>query len=373
MLHKLSFKPSLILLAMLSALSLSSVTLGAVRTAAQSPSTPTGTPQVTASPAVASSTATPATAVLTNTLPSELTMDDITGYGPGDFNYPDPSAGLADLSAYTTTLTLRFQGIISGQPYTSSTTYVTLATKNPTARQVTIERSRATTKPETVWIAETDGVRYTIKNGQSCSAQEIVSGSSLPDPTFALDSVTGAVKSGSDSVNGVPGNHYTFDQRALGQDGLTQADGDLWVASQGGYLLRYQLTRNGQEDYYGQGITGTETISYALTLPTKPIAVEIPPDCPSGTVNAPLLPDATNVVRSLGLLTYNSAKPIADAVAFYQKELPGEAWVRAQDPVIAKPTTVLVYRKENRDLTVTLTTREGGGTQVALSFAFHLP
>jgi len=55
-------------------------------------------------------------------------------------------------------------------------------------------------------------------------------------------------------VNGVASTHYAFDQRALGEDQRTQANGELWVASQGGYLVKLLVKRQAKAEYFGRGI-----------------------------------------------------------------------------------------------------------------------
>ena len=160
------------------------------------------------------------------------------------------------------------------------------------------------------------------------------SGDSLAErlePAGFLTGVIGAEAAGSETVNGAA-DHYTFDERALGQLGLAKSTGELWVASNGGYIVRYKVATKGTAVYFGEGIEGTLTWDYELTGVNQPVAVELPKGCPAGMVNAPLLPGATAVRRVPGLLSYSTSTGLAAAAAFYQKQIPLLGWKLTGDP-----------------------------------------
>jgi hypothetical protein len=48
--------------------------------------------------------------------PQEITIEKDITYGPGNFQYPDPLAGLSVLSSYKATLSLTFEGTRDGKP-----------------------------------------------------------------------------------------------------------------------------------------------------------------------------------------------------------------------------------------------------------------
>jgi hypothetical protein len=79
-----------------------------------------------------------------------------------------------------------------------------------------------------------------------------------------------------ETVNGIPSQHYVYDVEHLPADvGMTGARGDLWVAREGGYLVR--LTLQGQGTYYrnyaGQG---TLRLVYDLYDVDVPLTI-VPP------------------------------------------------------------------------------------------------
>ena len=73
--------------------------------------------------------------------------------------------------------------------------------------------------------------------GNACTASVIEQGASLSEiwePAGFLTGVIGADEAGSETVNGAAAQHYTFDERVLGQSGVAKSTGEMWVASDGG-------------------------------------------------------------------------------------------------------------------------------------------
>jgi len=159
-----------------------------------------------------------------------------------------------------------------------------------------------------------------------------------------LASVIGADAAGSQAINGVAADHYTFDERALGELGLAESAGELWLAADEGYVIRYLLTTVGTADYFGDGLEGTLTWDYELTEANEPVSLDLPGDCPPGMVNAPLLPDASNVVSVPGLLAYQTGASPNEAAAFYQEQIPELGWEIAVEPAVEPAGAVLVVR-----------------------------
>ncbi len=293
---------------------------------------------------------------------SESVPGDVA-FGPGPFSLIDRGVGLADLSSYTATLKLSFTGTQDGKAQQWATTYVMLNAHDPAARQLTIVKTGDHPDPDPVFLAEVAGTAYEQRGANACNANVIDPENTLGqqfEPAGFLTAVIGAEAAGSTTVNDQAADHYTFDERALGQLGLATSSGELWVASTGGYLLKYVLTTKGDANYFGQGIDGTLTLDYELSGVNQPVAIQLPADCPPSIVDAPRLPDATNAQSLPGLLTYDTATSVAEAAAFYQQQLPGLGWAAAGDPAKTDSAVSLDYARGNQTLTVILTAGEGG-------------
>ena len=294
--------------------------------------------------------------------PGVVTVQADVVFGPGAFIFPDTKAGLADLSSYKGMLTLSFDGTRDGKAQKWSKTYVMLAAQEPAARQLTLEKSGDSSDLDRVFMAELDGAAYERRGENACNATVIDSENSLAkhlEPAGFLTGVIGAEEAGSQTVNGAAANHYTFDERAFGQLGLAQSTGEMWVASDGGYILKYLLTTKGNADYFGEGIEGTLTWDYELTDVNGPLTFALPADCPAGMVNAPLLPDASNVLKMPSVLTYDTASSPADAAAFYQQQIPDLGWKLVGEPTITDAAKLLGFTQGDQEMSVVITAGDG--------------
>lgn len=259
-----------------------------------------------------------------------LEMDVVLG--PGNFDLTDTHVGLDSLSTYKATMTVSFDGTKDGQPHQWSSTYEALYTKEPLARLVTIKQTGDTSEEEPelpAVMAQKDGAAYEIGVDSSCTAtlfdsQDPLMG--LLDPARLLTGVFGAEEAGQETVNGIAAAHYAFDERALVQNGRNKSTGEMWVASEGGFIVRYHVTTEGNTDYFGGGLEGMLTRDYQLTDINQPLTIELPADCPPGLVDAPLLSDAFNVVNMPGLLAYDTETSVLEARVFYEQEFSRLGW-----------------------------------------------
>ena len=313
---------------------------------------------------------TPIGAATPGVTPENMTIQKDVVYGSGPFNLPDARVGLSDLSSYQATLALSFDGTRNGQPEKWSQTYVMLTQKDPASRQLTIEKSGDLADLDSVFMAEANQAAYARTGDRSCSANQIEAGDSLAnrmEPAGFLNYVIGAAEAGSETVNDIAAAHYTFDQHALGQQDLTESTGELWVAPDGGYIVKYVLTTKGKADYFGDGIEGALSFDYELTAVNQPVTINIPADCPPGLVDAPRLPDASNVLGNLGVLTYTTASSVREAAAFYQKELPKLSWKATGVASVEDTSASLNFEKDGVTMLVSITREDNGTTNVQIA------
>lgn len=295
-----------------------------------------------------------------------VSVESNVDFGPGAFDFPDAEAGLAGLSSYKATLTVAFDGTESGQSQRWSKTYVMLATKEPSAHQLAIQKTGANSDPAQAFMAEMDAVAYEQRGEDACSATMIIeerdSLTERLEPAGFLNGVIGAEEAGNETVNDVAANHYTFDESAFGQLDIAESTGEMWIASDGGYIVRYLLTTKGTADYFGEGIEGTLTWDYELTDINQAVTFELPDDCPAGIVNVPLLPDASNILNMPGILTYDTSTSVADIVAFYQQEIPNMGWELVGEPTITDTTALLDFMQGDQTMAILITTGDTGTT-----------
>lgn len=295
--------------------------------------------------------------------PGVMILQENVVYGPGSFILLDTQTGLTDLKSYKAALKLAFDGSEAGQPSKWSKTYDLIAIKDPAARQLTIENTGESSN--SILMAEMDGAAYERQSENDCSATILDPDHSLAinwEPAGFLTGVTGAEKVGNETVNDVKADHYTFDQRAFGPLPPAQSTGELWVASEGGYILKYLLTTKGTAEYFGVGIEGTLTWDYELSDVNAALTFVLPENCPAGIINVPQLPDASNILNMPGVLSYDTASNLTTAAEFYQKQIPGLGWTMIDDPAITETSETLNFTKGNQTMMLILTVGDHGTT-----------
>ena len=95
---------------------------------------------------------------------------------------------------------------------------------------------------------------------------------------------------GEETVAGVAAQHYSFTIQGLaaGSGGqVEQNQGDIWVAKDGGYLLKYQVATTMRTA--AEGTTAAEvfqlTFTLELTSVNQPVSVQMPAACPAPTTD----------------------------------------------------------------------------------------
>jgi len=257
--------------------------------------------------------------------PTEEWVEVDLELGPGPLDFTEMQTGLDGLSSYQATLTITFEGTEAGAPAQWSSTLVMLHASQPEAWQWTSDHGG---RAPSEFVAGRNGMLYALDDAGACLASMLQADDryTRPEPADELAGVLGAETGTHESVNGIEADGYTFDERALGEAGRAESTGELWLATEGGYLVRYLASTQGDEAFFGQGASGTMTWDYQLSDVNAPVQITLPADCPAGRVDAPRLPDAANVVDVPGWLEYDTATSVAEALAFYEESLPALGW-----------------------------------------------
>ena len=123
------------------------------------------------------------------------------------------------------------------------------AVAEPAARQLTLSTTSDGAQPDQVYRAEAGGVAYERRGEDACTAAAVYEPDSLAvrwEPASFLAGVRAAEEAGAETVNDVAAVHYTFDERAFGSLPPADSTGEMWVAADGAYVVRY-LAHDGRE------------------------------------------------------------------------------------------------------------------------------
>jgi len=302
-------------------------------------------------------------------VPTDLLSSEPAVFGPGSFDLPEPRTGLDTLTSYRATLTVAFSGTTAGKPDEWTTTTVMARGPDPSGRLLTVDTSGGTAPSTALLLAERNGASYEQLDGAACSARPIDPEATLTsayEPAATLAGVLGAVEVGTETIDGRATTHATFDERAIGGLGVSRSTGDLWVAEDGRFIVKYVLTSTGGAAMFGASSEGTATWTYEVTDIGAAVAVELPADCPAGMLaEVPTLPDAVAVISAPGVLAYDSATPTADAAVFYDTALTGLGWSAQPEPSVTDTVVLQEYVRGSEQLSLTIS-RTGTITSVLL-------
>ncbi len=290
--------------------------------------------QSPAAPAPTNAPTLPASATPTETPPAPA---PVTVGGPGAFNLPQPNIHLDMLDRYEAELLVQFNGEQTGETVERSI-HLTLAYAGPEAQVTRLESSASDGNPAFLLAGQVAGTRFVQSASDTpCSSladSQDTEAFTFGDPWRELPAVYGAELVGTETVNDFETEHYTFDQRAIRWAAGATAQGELWIAKGGGFLVRYRLTMQAPPGILGAA-SGAQTWQFDL----RPLAADanlLPEGCAPVLTNFPLLPNAEAILRLPGYLSYTTSNDAAATGAFYRQALTAAGW-KEQDAFNATP------------------------------------
>ncbi|MDR3578163.1 MAG: hypothetical protein P4L50_30215 [Anaerolineaceae bacterium] len=237
----------------------------------------------------------------------------------GTLNLPDPLVGLATLNSYQMNYASTVKGSQKGQAFESTLTITGMA--DGANKSELVQQTSSGIHPVYLNMVVFNGAEYTQQAaGGTCrSAATATAG-----PTLNLPPVFGAKQVGQETVNAVAANHYQFDEKAVawqaGQSG--KAQGDVWIAQQGGYVLKYQLSIQLPSNDF----QGTRSWSYELSNINAGTQITLPQGCLPLISDIPMLDGATQVVQRPSFQEYTAGATLDQVSNFYKQKLTAAGW-----------------------------------------------
>jgi hypothetical protein len=295
--------------------------------------------------------------------------------GGGDDDVPLTYTGIdaSSFSSYRSQFEMTFVGNDdTGAPmdvrYSISQAY----SSDPLASALTMDAVGEGMPGETgnIQLIQIGNTAYGVSEGEciSYSSDEVVADSQTFSPD---DFLMGADFSGAqrvlpnENVNGVMTRHYRFSENAvnLAPNGLTNVHGDMWVAVDGGYAVRQTISADGAAVAFG-GAQGHLEWTYDLLDVNVPVGIEAPAGCDAAGTDMPTMPDAAEVTSMGGFVSYTTASPSADVVAFYQAEMAAQGWAAGQASTDTPGFATLGFTRDAETASVLITESEGVTTVI---------
>jgi len=286
---------------------------------------------------------------------------------PGDL-LPDPSVGLAGLQSYHAVYDLSLHGTLDGKAFDRQThmEYTSIPATN--GEQILWQEQQAGSLTDFWKTTRVGKALYTqSQDGQSCWGEyQDQPAQAVPLPASLLPAVVGATPAGTDTVNGAAAMHYTFTPPGLTTP-AQGASGDVWIAQQGGYVVKYTLNIPAPYAPTGQGAETAETLTYQVDQVNVLSQIALPAACVLVLVDFPAMTDAQDIYRASGYMDYTSPSTLAQAADFYTQALPPLGWKQASNLQSSDQadTQMLEYTQGSQDLAVYLD-RSSGSLEVTI-------
>lgn len=306
--------------------------------------------------------------------------------------------GLEQFDSYRVSVLLEFTGArgeSTGDATTDETQDVLLeVNKNSQAwRQVTKIKAQggiqADAENESFYIND---VTYTKTLGNWIAQDGLLGRSQFSNPgLYAPLPDTAACNAQPEEVNGVSAIRCSFteaDNVAKSLEGAESIQGDVWIAAEGNYVVRYQLkAQNLQLKGLFSGFTEFETynIDYEL-LDTNNVAVELPAEAQGtqpipnpitpGQTSGIAAPDSAQIfVDSPYGMNYFSSADLQTLVDFHRQNLPPAGWQEnSAEGYVDDGYALLIFENEEGVLRVFIQQDlNGEGYFVSITLPFEAP
>jgi hypothetical protein len=269
---------------------------------------------------------------------------EIAQRGTGAFDRARMESGLENLSSYKAHLSLEFDGTNNGQPYHILNTFTQVVDRETGALSLEEYLKDEQGSESRVFSAAVGPVRYHQSDTLPCQAgQSKANASSLLQPAQMLPPFLGAEEVGQESAAGQETSVYQFDQQALGAGEVSTATGKIWIARDGGWVVRYELTLK-SDAVFGEGFRGEQRWSYEVSE-VGSAQLQLPENCPPILADFPAPETAQDLMRMPGTLRFTTDMSMEALGEYYESQLTSEGWVKQSDPVETSRGTQWLFSK----------------------------
>jgi hypothetical protein len=183
-----------------------------------------------------------------------------------------------------------------------------------------------------------------------------------------LGSVNNAKYVGMETVNGVKARHYKYDEKAVALFAASKVSGDIWVAVDGGFVVKETVSWSGVGGLFGAGskAKGEGKWNWELSDVNQAVTIKPPENCGGAAADIPVMKDAIEKSSFGDTITYKSPSKLADVVEFYKKQMVVAGWKLEGEPDVADEYASLEFTKDGQTAQVVLSTDQDQ-TQVLIT------
>jgi hypothetical protein len=282
----------------------------------------------------------------------------------------NPGQGLDALDGYHAVAVNKFSGTVNGQAQTTSMEISGDAAKKTGSLFVDIRQSTNGNPVRQIVQGMAGNAAYSRTGDEKTLCHVTWQQEAQPpsvQPAVILPAVVSAAKTGTEQIDGVTAVHYTLNDKSLGTKAET-LKGDLWLAEPGGYVVKFDLTISGGEKTFGQGRSGTQTLTYELTKINTNDDFPLPAGCQPVLTGVPEMIGARNVTRLPETLRYTTDSSSEDVVAFYKDKLGSAGWKWGEVHKTAGGDQIILFFKVDEPVSLSMRMATGkSGLQVNIA------
>jgi hypothetical protein len=177
----------------------------------------------------------------------------------------------------------------------------------------------------------------------------------------SLGSLSDARYVGNETVNGISSKHFQYDDKAVALSGLSKVSGDVWVAADGGYVVKDNMHWEGNAGLFGSSATGTGTGQWLWELSevNQPIAITPPENCGGAAGTIPVMPDAKEKSSVGDMVIYKTESTPAQVVDFYKQQMAAAGWKLEGEQTVTEGFATLTFTLDSKKAQVSITSQEG--------------
>jgi hypothetical protein len=299
-----------------------------------------------------------------------------SGGGDGPLTLGSRQAGLDKLKSYRIQFMFEWKSTEAGKTDSGGLNWVEEYSSNPQGLHWTMnsqDNSKTQANNIEFWqIGNTTYMQTTDQGKAQCFSfssddqkNQLTKGLFSPD---MLGNVSDAKYVSAETVNNIKTKHYKYDDKAATLTVFGKVAGDIWVATDGGYVVKEQVNFTGGRGLFGSSANakGDGKWSWDLTDANQPVTVKAPDNCSGAGADLPVMKDATEKTSMGDMLTYKSPSKLADVVEFYQQQMPAAGWKAEGEPQITDQFAQLEFSKGGQKAQLVLSV-ESGQTSVLIT------
>lgn len=171
------------------------------------------------------------------------------------------------------------------------------------------------------------------------------------------------------TVNGVLSDHYRVQHTGVEMAETAVEEGEIWIAQDGGFIVRYTGSAEGKFDADGETEEGKINWEYNLFDVDQVNIIDFPVECrdqQEAVEDIPVPDNAVNKESIAGLVTFESPDTPEQVGEYYREQLPTGGWRITEDSEMAS-LVMMTAEKEGKNLQIMITPGETTGSSVIIS------